>query len=223
MSIPLNMAKEQELIDIGVAPTPPDHLSDRLLAEVRRMMKFSRSLRVMLESCTKCGACAQACHSYLGTNDSFNIPALRADLLRTLYQRNFTPFGKLIAWVTGARAAGPEEINHWIEYSYQCNLCRRCSYYCPFGIDTAEIIMAMRYILAKVGLVPRFTAGIVANTIKAGNNTGILKPAIVDCCEFLEGELLEEPSEYRLTNPQQRCFIFRHQPSFYIMSIHCSA
>ncbi len=195
MGISLDMAKEKELKEIGVTATPPDSLPERLFDEVGNMVRFSRAVKVMLETCTKCGACAKACHSYLGTDDVNNIPALRAELFRSYYKNNFTTMGKLAAWITGTHTNYPEEIERWINYSYQCNLCRRCSYYCPFGIDTAEIVMAMRYILAKVGFVPRFIAGIAANVIKAGANTGILKPVIVDSCEFLEEELKEETGQ----------------------------
>jgi Fe-S oxidoreductase len=192
MGIPLIMAKEQELIQMGLAPTPPERLGSRLLDEVRHMLSFSRALPVMLESCTKCGACAKACHSYLGTGDVSNIPAVRADLLRVFYQKNFTTPGRLMAVLTGEPVLGSREIERWVDYAYQCTMCRRCAYYCPMGIDTTEITMAMRYILAKLGIVPHFIAGIAANEIKAGNNARILKPAIIDCCEFLEGELKEE-------------------------------
>lgn len=192
MSISLNMAKETQLNAIGVTVASPDCLQDRLLGQVQDRVDFSRALRLMLETCTKCGACARACHSYLGTGDTLNIPAVRADLFGAFYQRNFGAFGRFMAWVTGTQAISPAEMERWTDYAYQCNLCRRCAYYCPLGIDTAEITMAMRYVLAKVGVVPSFIAGIVANLIKAGNNTGILKPAIVDCCKFLEDELREE-------------------------------
>lgn len=195
MGIPLHMAKEQELNNIGVAVTPPEWLGYRLLEEVRNMTGFSRTLPVMLESCIKCGACARACHSYLGTGDANNIPAVRADLLRAFYQKNFTMYRKLMALLTGTPVFGAGEIERWIDYAYQCTMCRRCAYYCPLGIDTTEITMAMRYILAKLGIVPRFIAGIAANEIKAGNNTGILKPAIIDCCKFLEEELKEETGQ----------------------------
>lgn len=192
MSIPLNMAKEQDLQNMGLAVTPPEHLRDRLLAEVRDMVEFSRPLAVMLESCVKCGACAKACHSYLGTGDVYNIPSVRADLLGGFYRKNFTMAGKLTALLTGTPVLGAREIERWLDYAYQCTMCRRCAYYCPLGIDTTEITAAMRYIMAKLGIVPRFIAGIAANEIKAGNNTGILKPAIIDCCQFLEEELKEE-------------------------------
>lgn len=195
MGIPLKMADEQELNQMGVAVIPPQRLYHRLLDEVRHMMNFSRALPVMLESCMKCGACAKACHSYLGTGEVYNIPAVRADLLRAFHQKNFTTAGKFLAKLSGEPALASGEIERWIDYAYQCTMCRRCAYYCPMGIDTTEITMAMRYILAKLGIVPRFTAGIAANEIKAGNNAGILKPAIIDCCEFLEGELKEETGQ----------------------------
>lgn len=191
MNILLDMASEQELKDIGMTVTPSDRLPDQLLSEVNHIVKFSRTIRVMLETCTKCGACAKACHSYLGTGDSCNIPALRADLFRAIYQKNFTSLGKIVAFVTGKSTSCAEEIERWINYSYQCTLCRRCVYYCPFGIDTAEITMAMRYILAKVGFVPSFYADIIANLLNEGNNAGTSKLAIVDSCEFLEQELRE--------------------------------
>ncbi len=195
MSIPLQMAKKQDLENIGAVVPPRAEWAERLREEVRQRLDFSPALRIMLESCTKCGACAQACHSYLGTGDVRNIPAVRAELLRAYYKKNFTAAGRLSALLTGRSSLSDEELERWITYAYQCNMCRRCAYYCPFGIDTTEITMAMRNILAKLGQVPRFIAGIAGNVLKTGNNTGITKPAMADCCEFLAEELREETGQ----------------------------
>lgn len=192
MGIPLQMAKKRDLDHIGATVPPRAEWAERLRAEVRRRVDFSPALRIMLESCTKCGACAQACHSYLGTGDRYNIPAVRAELLRAYYEKNFTVPGRLCTLLTGRLSLSDAELERWLTYAYQCNMCRRCAYYCPLGIDTTEITMAMRNILAKLGHVPRFIAGIAGNMLKTGNNTGITKPAMVDCCQFLEEELREK-------------------------------
>jgi hypothetical protein len=60
------------------------------------------------------------------------------------------------------------------------------------GIDTADISIAMREVLAYLGMVPRFISGIARNMCETGNNMGIKPPALRDMIEFLETELLEE-------------------------------
>jgi len=146
----------------------------------------------MLDTCTKCGNCAEQCHSYLGTGDEHNIPAARADLVRGLYRRYFTPAGKLLGGFVGAEEFGGQTIDRWLTWFYQCNECRRCAVFCPFGIDTAEITIAARHLLSELGVMPKFMQGVAANMQKTGNNMGIPKPALMDCVEFIESELKEE-------------------------------
>lgn len=192
MKVPLHLAKEKDLLAAGLQAVPEEQRQGALLAGVEQYRKWARSLMVMLETCTKCGACANACHSYLGTGDFNNIPAARADLFRQIYKRYFTWTGKTIGRYIGATDYDAETLAKWVTYFYQCNECRRCAVFCPFGIDTAEITIAARHILTAVGIVPRFMTGVAANMIKTGNNMGIPKPATIDCCEFMEDEMREE-------------------------------
>lgn len=192
MKIPLHLAKEKEVTTAGFTSVPEDRKKEKLLEEIAEYKDMARSLMVMLETCTKCGACAKQCHSYLGTGDFNNIPAARADIFRKIYKRYFTWTGRTLGRYIGAEDYDPETLAKWVTYFYQCNECRRCAVYCPFGIDTAEITIAARHILTKLGIMPKFMAGIAANMIKTGNNMGIPKPAIIDCCEFMEDEMKEE-------------------------------
>lgn len=192
MKVPLHLAKEKEAQAVGFSPVAEVERQMRLLAEIDDYRKSARSLMVMLETCTKCGACAEACHSYLGTQDFYNIPAARADLFRKIYKRYFTFTGKTLSRFIGAADFDAETIGRWVTYFYQCNECRRCAVYCPFGIDTAEITIAARHILTRLGVMPRFMTGIAANMTKTGNNMGIPKPAIIDSAEFMEDEMKEE-------------------------------
>ena len=55
-----------------------------------------RSLKLFMDICVRCGACADKCHFFLGTNDPKNMPVLRAELLRSLYRRDHTMLGKIL-------------------------------------------------------------------------------------------------------------------------------
>ena len=79
------------------------------------------------------------------------MPVLRAELLRSVYRRYFTPAGRLFGELAGARELTEDVIKEWFYYFYQCTECRRCSVFCPYGIDTAEITMIGRELLNLVG------------------------------------------------------------------------
>ncbi len=190
--MPYHLAKQQELHDIGVNTVEVENLPENMVKLIADYRKFSRSLSVMLDSCTRCGACADSCHSYLGTEDYYNIPAARAGLFRKVFDRHFSLKGKLTKIFCGKNAIDSETVRKWAEYFYQCNVCRRCAISCPFGIDTGEVTIAARNILTHLGIAPHFMVSIGRNELITGNNTGILKPAIIDSCSFLEEELREE-------------------------------
>ena len=116
-----------------------------------RLTKY-RSLKLFLDVCVRCGACADKCHFYLGSGDPKNMPVLRAELLRSVYRNDFTTAGKILGRVAGARKLTPAVLKEWFYYFYQCTECRRCSVFCPYGIDTAEITMIARELLNLVGL-----------------------------------------------------------------------
>lgn len=192
MTPPLRAAKDQEVRAIGLEPVPQPDRKARLLAKLGQLRGSMRSLAVMLDTCVKCGNCVNQCHSYLGTGDPLNAPPARADLVRKLYRRHFTLPGRLLGRLAGAEDFGDETVDTWLTYFYQCNECRRCAVFCPFGIDTAEVTIAARHLLSEIGVVPRFMQQVAVNLQKTGNNMGIPKPALLDCVEFLQGEILEE-------------------------------
>ncbi|HAK21899.1 MAG TPA: menaquinol oxidoreductase, partial [Desulfovibrio sp.] len=66
-------------------------------------LKKHRSLKVFMDICVRCGACADKCQFFLGTNDPKNMPVLRVELLRSLYRRDYTMLGKLLGKTIGAR------------------------------------------------------------------------------------------------------------------------
>jgi ferredoxin len=105
-----------------------------------------------MDICVRCGACADKCHFFIGTGDPKNMPVLRAELLRSVYRNDFTTAGKILGKLAGARPMTLDVLKEWWYYLFQCTECRRCSVFCPYGIDTAEITIMGRELLNLLGL-----------------------------------------------------------------------
>jgi Fe-S oxidoreductase len=162
------------------------------VAKLGELLESNKALRVFMDICVRCGACADKCQFFLGTGDPQNMPVARAELLRKVYRRYFTPGGR---WAPGAAAAADFDeatLDEWYTYFYQCSQCRRCSVFCPYGIDTAEITTAAREIMAAVGVSTKYVTEVVAKVYEQGNNLGIPPAAWKDNCEFLEEDVLEQ-------------------------------
>jgi Fe-S oxidoreductase len=155
-----------------------------------RLSKY-RSLRVFLDCCVRCGACADKCNFFIGSGDPKNMPVLRAELLRSVYRNDFTTAGRILGKVAGARKLTPDVLKEWYYYFFQCTECRRCSVFCPYGIDTAEITMLVRELLNLVGLNINWVVEPVANCHRTGNHLGIQPHTFKDNVEFLCEELEE--------------------------------
>ncbi len=148
-----------------------------------RLDKY-RSLKVFMDSCVRCGACADKCHFFIGTGDPKNMPVLRAELLRSVYRNDFTTIGKMLGKFAGARKLTPAVIKEWFSYFYQCTECRRCSVFCPYGIDTAEITMMARELLHLLGLSIHWIMDPVSNCNRTGNHLGIQPQNFKEIIEF---------------------------------------
>ncbi|KJS31790.1 MAG: menaquinol oxidoreductase [Desulfatitalea sp. BRH_c12] len=155
-----------------------------------RLEKF-RSIKVFMDICVRCGACADKCHFFIGTGDPKNMPVLRAELLRSVYRNDFTLMGKLLGRYAGARPMTIDVLKEWWYYLFQCTECRRCSVFCPYGIDTAEITMFGRELLNLLGLNIDWIATPVANCYRTGNHLGIQPHAFKDMIDFFCDDIEE--------------------------------
>lgn len=153
-----------------------------------RLDKF-RSIKIFMDICVRCGACADKCHFFLGTGDPKNMPVLRAELLRSVYRNDFTIFGKLLGKYAGARPMTIDVLKEWWYYLFQCSECRRCSVFCPYGIDTAEITIMGRELLNLIGLNIDWIATPMSNCYKTGNHLGIQPHAFKEMLEFFVDDI----------------------------------
>nr|MBC8342561.1 (Fe-S)-binding protein [Bacteroidota bacterium] len=186
------IAKEDHQKDCGFPGELVENWETVALDKMKEMTGKYRSFQVFLDICVKCGACTDKCQYFIGTADPKNMPVARQDLLRSVYRRYFTFAGKYFPKLVGAVDLTKDVMDDWYNYYHQCSQCRRCSVFCPYGIDTAEISMAAREIMASVGVGQKYCNEIIAKVYKIGNNLGLPERALADTLEGLEEDIEDE-------------------------------
>ena len=208
------VAKQDLQEKIGFPGELIDDWQDVAIKKMGELVGKSRALLVFLDSCVKCGACTDKCHYFLGTADPVNMPVARQDLFRDVYRRYYTFAGRYFPKLVGAREFDREMLDLWYSYFHQCSQCRRCSVYCPFGIDTAEISMAAREIMDTIGVGQKYCNEIIGKAQTIGNNLGLPKPALKDTLEGLEEDIEDETGvKVRLPLDQKNADILLVTPS----------
>jgi Fe-S oxidoreductase len=168
----------------------PENWREIILTGMRTRLNDYRSFRLFLDICVRCGACADKCHFFIGSADPKNMPVLRAELLRSVYRKYFTLSGKVFGKLAGARELTEDVLKEWFYYFYQCTECRRCSVFCPYGIDTCEITMMARELLNLVGCNTNWILDPAVKCYRTGNHLGVpphaFKPIIESAIQEIE-------------------------------------
>jgi Fe-S oxidoreductase len=166
----------------------PEDWKERILQGMEDRLGRFRSLKLFFDICVRCGACADKCHFFLGTGDPKNMPVLRAELMRSVYRRYFKTAGKLLGELAGARDLTEDVLKEWFFYLHQCTICRRCSVFCPYGIDMSEMTILGRELLASVGINIDWALASVAQCYDKGSHIGATPQAFKDMIDFLAEE-----------------------------------
>ena len=160
-------------------------LSDFLLA------KLNRNLSVYLQSCQRCGLCADTCHYYRATGDPKMIPAYKIERIRKLIERQNRGLSrKLSFWIPSGDGLEEEELAELKDLVFgRCTMCRRCTLTCPMGIDTGMIMRAARGMLTLAHKAPKGLQDTVDIHIMTGNNMGMPNEEVVETAKWMEEEL----------------------------------
>ncbi|MGB5847728.1 MAG: (Fe-S)-binding protein, partial [Ignavibacteriaceae bacterium] len=169
----------------------PENWKQIILEGLKERLDKFRSLKVFMDICVRCGACSDKCHFFIGSGDPKNMPVLRAELLRSVYRNDFTAAGKVFGKFAGSRELTIDVIKEWFYYFYQCTQCRRCSVFCPYGIDTAEVTILVRELLNLIGINIDWVITPVANSFRTGNHLGIQPHGFKDSIDFAVEEIEE--------------------------------
>jgi glycerol-3-phosphate dehydrogenase subunit C len=120
------------------------------------MVELLEKFHDVLEQCTLCDACFEACPVSI---------AVRNETLGTK--------GKVIA--ARKLLEGEELSEDEYKSAYLCTRCRKCEVVCPFEIPLPDVDQALRYELMKIGKEPEIIKAIAKRIIEFGNPMG--KPA----------------------------------------------
>ncbi len=176
----------------------PDNWKEIIINGLKERLDKFRSLKIFMDCCVRCGACADKCHFFLGTGDPKNMPVMRAELMRSVYRNEFTKAGKILGKMAGARPMTFKVLKEWFMYYYQCTECRRCSVFCPYGIDTAEITMMGRELLHLVSVNTNWILEPASNSNRTGNHMGLQPHTLKENVEYL-CEDIEEITGVKIT------------------------
>ncbi|MEK7818017.1 MAG: sulfate reduction electron transfer complex DsrMKJOP subunit DsrK, partial [Actinomycetota bacterium] len=186
------MAKAATMEKLGFPGELREDWKQAAIDKMGELLAKYKSLAVYMDICVKCGACTDKCQFFLGSKDPNNMPVARAELFRKVYRKHFTLEGKVLGKLAGAEDLTEELLAQWYSYFHQCSQCRRCSLFCPYGIDTAEISMAAREILDHIGMGQKYVNDIIVKVHEVCNNLGMNPKALGNAVEFVEEEIEEE-------------------------------
>jgi Fe-S oxidoreductase len=117
--------------------------------------EFGITAAVHIESCVKCGLCAEACHFYRTTGDPKYTPIHKLEPFRRAYFLEASPLAPLMRKFGLIRKPTIDDLERWQELLYDsCTMCGRCTLVCPMGIDIAELVKEARHGMFVAGLVP---------------------------------------------------------------------
>jgi Fe-S oxidoreductase len=154
--------------------------------------RMNRQLQEYLDICVRCAICKDACHQYVGTQDMTYLPAYRSELIRKIYRKYFTKAGQFVPALYEARDPDENLLDELYDSAYACTACRRCTYYCPFGIDNAWVMAAAKAVLLAAGRGNEILSQLTDAALFKGDNMEMFGPIIIDGFKDVEKELREE-------------------------------
>lgn len=146
MAEPASERQEQiqdQGIEVGISRLTEDRIETVINAVIGA--ETGARLKTYVETCIHCGLCSEACHFYLShDNDPRYSPV--GKVKQTLWEM-LRKKGKV----------SPDFIRRAAIIAHtECNLCKRCAQYCPFGIDIAYLMSVVRRIIHRLGCTPLY-------------------------------------------------------------------
>jgi Fe-S oxidoreductase len=174
-----------EGIDRGIARLTLEKIK-RVINKVLASETGAR-LKTYVETCVHCGLCSEACHYFISHD---NDP-------------RFSPAGKVkqTIWEILKKNGNvdPEFIRNASRIAYtECNLCRRCAMYCPFGIDIAYLMSVVRRLCHMLGVTPLYIQDTAHSHSATLNQMWVKEDEWIDSLFWQEEEAQDEISSLRI-------------------------
>jgi len=175
--------EDAQVVDPGIDEVVGKLAPERIEQVVNEVLtqECSARLKVYVETCVHCGLCSDACHTYLSRDkDPDYAPVAKVrDTIWEMLKRKGRVDGQFIK--NAARIAFTE-----------CGTCRRCSMYCPFGIDIAYLMLMVRRICARLGVVPQYLQDTVNSHAVTMNQMWVQQDDWIDALMWQEEDAADE-------------------------------
>ena len=183
-SAPTEQIKDKGLDD-GVARLTDEKIA-KVIGDVLKAEGGAR-LKAYVDTCAHCGLCSEACH-FFHSHDR---------------DPRYAPVGKIkqTMWeiLDKGGNVSPEFIGRASRVAYtECNLCKRCAMYCPFGIDIAYVIGLVRRICHKLGVTPQYLQDTAHSHSATMNQMWVKEDEWIDSLMWQEAEAREEAPDLRI-------------------------
>ena len=182
--------KERELIaDIGIDQGAAKLTPERIESVINTVLdkETGARLKAYVDACVHCGLCSEACHFFMSKDrdPAFSPVGKVKQTIWKMLDKN----GKLTA----------DEIKLCAQVAYtECNLCRRCVQYCPFGIDTAYMMSIVRRICHKLGVTPQYIQDTAHSHSATMNQMWVKDDEWIDSLQWQEDEARDEIPSLRI-------------------------
>ena len=177
------------VVDPGLDETVKHLTPERIKQVIDHVIdnETAARLKVYLDTCVHCGLCADACHTYIsrGKDPEFSPVGKVKNTLWELIKRDGHVDGEFLKKMS--RIAFTE-----------CAVCRRCSMYCPFGIDIAYLLLTCRRICSLLGVVPQYLQDTTNSHAVSSNQMWVHQDEWIDTLQWQEEEAQAEVSTARI-------------------------
>ena len=181
----LSKKAEDKVLDTGLDEGSAKLTTEKIGLVISNVLKGSIDpfLKEYLDTCIHCGLCSEACHYYLSHDkDPHYAPVVKVK--QTMWEI-----------VKNKGRVSPEFVKKAFEIAQtECDLCRRCAMYCPFGIDVSYIMLIVRRLCYMLGVTPQYVQDRVNSYSVAMNQMWIKEDEWIESLQSLgEKAQPEEP------------------------------
>ncbi len=160
-------------------------------AELKRLFetKLNRAMRLYLETCTHCGVCVEACHVWQSMPESKYTAVGRAEIVRKVFLKYFSLEGRIAPWAGETIELDDVAVERFYDAAYSCTGCRRCMVYCPFGIDTQQIMSIAKLLLVGADKEPKLLSMLADMSIAKGEDVESSSAGFAEAIANLEPQV----------------------------------
>ncbi len=172
-------------IEDGLARLTPEKITETINQVLQK--ETGPKLKAYVETCMRCGLCSDAC-SYFLSNDRNPEFSPAAKVKQTIWEM-IEKKGKV----------SKDFMRRAVHISHiECNVCRRCSMYCPFGIDIAYMMLLVRRICHKLEITPQYIQDTVDSHSVTMNQMWVKEDEWIDTLQWQEEDAREEFENLRI-------------------------